>query len=525
MKHRTIHWFRKGLRLHDNPALLHAVTSSDVVYPVFIFDKVFLKTHDNIGTKRMRFIFDCITELQKDLQNLGSNLYIFCGDTATILKSKVKEWNISQLTFIVDTELFYKDRDREIVNSLRDMGAVTVSKIGHTLYDIDSILEANDGLAPLTFRKFLSVVSKLGDPPQPVETVTEAHFKKCSTPQLQDQPSRCPTLKEMGLKDDVDTMLWRGGETTGLERMKKRLNDEGWMAPGSSNKSTVNNNALLPLTTGLSPYFSCGCLSSRLFFHAIRNVKAEARKHCFTPSSLQGQLLWRDFFYTVAAYTPNFTVMRGNPICLQIEWATNAEHLKRWTEGQTGYPWIDAIMRQLQNEGWIHHLARHAVACFLTRGDLWISWEEGQKVFEQTLIDSDYSMNAGNWMWLSASAFSHHYTKIFHPVKFGKRTDSTGEYVRRYIKELKDFPAKYIYEPWTAPIEIQKEAKCIIGIDYPLPVVDHVEASEANLKRLMDFRTKQAETVKLTTDELPPDSSSEGPGFVGVKRAYDVMEE
>ncbi|XP_068125754.1 uncharacterized protein [Hyperolius riggenbachi] len=113
---------------------------------------------------------------------------------------------------------------------------------------------------------------------------------------------------------------------------------------------------------------------------------------------------------------------------------------------QTGFPWIDAIMTQLREEGWIHHLARHAVACFLTRGDLWISWEEGMKVhIPELLLDADYSMNAGNWMWLSASALFHHYTRIFCPVRFGRRTDSEGNYIRKYLPVLKDFPAKYIY--------------------------------------------------------------------------------
>ena len=107
----------------------------------------------------------------------------------------------------------------------------------------------------------------------------------------------------------------------------------------------------------------------------------QLRKRCSPPLSLFSQLLWREFFYTAATNNPNFDRMEGNPICVQIPWDNNPEALAKWAEGRTGFPWIDAIMTQLRQEGWIHHLARHAVACFLTRGDLWISWEEGMKVF------------------------------------------------------------------------------------------------------------------------------------------------
>jgi len=140
--------------------------------------------------------------------------------------------------------------------------------------------------------------------------------------------------------------------------------------------------------------------------------------------------MWREFFYTAGAYTPNFDKMEGNPICKQIPWESKPEHLNAWKEARTGFPYIDAIMTQLKTEGWIHHLARHSVACFLTRGDLWVSWEHGQKVFEELLLDADWSLNAGNWMWLSASAFFHQYFRVYSPVAFGKKTDKHGDYIK-----------------------------------------------------------------------------------------------
>lgn len=138
-------------------------------------------------------------------------------------------------------------------------------------------------------------------------------------------------------------------------------------------------------------------------------------------------------------------------------------------------------MTQLRLEGWIHHLARHMVACFLTRGDLFQSWEEGLRVFDEYLIDGDWSLNTGNWMWLSCSAFFHQYFRVYSPVAFGKKTDPDGDYIRKYVPALKDFPKSYIYEPWTAPMPLQKQAKCIIGVDYPKPIVDHNQVSKINM--------------------------------------------
>lgn len=498
MKHATIHWFRKGLRIHDNPALLHAVTTSKTLYPVFIWDETFFSVNEILGRKRIEFLFRCLKDLQKNLRSIGSELYIFKGDAISILQSKVKQWNITQITFITDTEVHYRDRDIIVADVLGKQGVSVVSKVGHTLYDIDAIWKANQGKPPLTYRSFLAIAAKLKDPPPTVRTVCAKDFEDCLTPTASDHDEKNywfrPTLS---VELDVAAKLWPGGETAALKRFKMKC---AYLMEGQEPEKGIQR--LFPTTTGLSPYLCLGCLSPRLFYHAMNNKANEPRKHCLTPLSLQGQILWRDFFYTVSAYTPNFTVMKGNPICLQISWDSNDEYLARWSEGKTGYPWIDAIMRQLRLEGWIHHLARHAVACFLTRGDLWLSWEVGQKIFEEHLLDADYSMNAGNWMWLSASAFYHHYNKMFHPVQFGKRLDPSGHYVRRYVKELKNYPTKFIYDPWKAPLEVQREASCIIGVDYPRPMVNHYEATVKNLARMKSFRSSQSNTIKLTSDSF-----------------------
>jgi cryptochrome len=168
-------------------------------------------------------------------------------------------------------------------------------------------------------------------------------------------------------------------------------------------------------------------------------------------------------------------------------------------------------MIQLRDEGWIHHLARHSVACFLTRGDLYISWERGAEVFDDYLLDADWSLNVGNWLWLrcvmcdgthsSASAFFHQYFRVYSPIAFGQKYDKSGDYIRRYIPALKDMPAQYIYTPWKAPLAVQKKAGCVVGKDYPMPIVDHDEARQRCMTGMrLAFEARRADTGAIDGD-------------------------
>lgn len=189
------------------------------------------------------------------------------------------------------------------------------------------------------------------------------------------------------------------------------------------------------------------------------------------PVSLHGQLMWREYNNLMGYSTPNFDRMADNPVARQIPWDDDPELLAAWRDARTGYPFIDAIMTQLRETGWIHHLARHAVACFLTRGDLWQSWEKGAAVFEERLIDADWSINNFNWQWLSCTAHFYQYFRCYSPESFGKKTDPNGDYIRKWLPQFKDMPKTYIYSPWEAPIAVQRKVGVIVGENYPYPVV------------------------------------------------------
>lgn len=234
------------------------------------------------------------------------------------------------------------------------------------------------------------------------------------------------------------------------------------------------------------------------------------------PTSLTGQLLFRDMYFGAqAALGYAFGQTVNNPQCRFIPWhlpsridassglITGAydvdspqaeEWFLRWKHGLTGFPWIDGLMRQLKQEGWIHHLGRHAVASFLTRGGCYIDWERGAEVFEEWLIDHEAACNIGNWQWLACVAFYSQFYRVYSPVAFPKKWDKAGEFVRRFVPELERFDEKYIYEPWKAPVADQKRWGCLVrgkegGTEgeyrvYPKPMFEFAERREVCIKAM-----------------------------------------
>ncbi|RXN11017.1 cryptochrome-1-like isoform X2 [Labeo rohita] len=476
----TIHWFRKGLRLHDNPSLRDSIIGADTLRCVYILDPWFAGS-SNVGINRWRFLLQCLEDLDASLRKLNSRLFVIRGQPTDVFPRLFKEWKITRLSYEYDSEPFGKDRDAAIKKLATEAGVEVFVRISHTLYDLDKIIELNGGQSPLTYKRFQTLISRMDPVEIPAETITAEVMGKCATPVNDDHDDKfgVPSLEEL---DGLSSAVWPGGETEALTRLERHLERKAWVA--NFERPRMNANSLLASPTGLSPYLRFGCLSCRLFYFKLTDLYRKVKKNSVPPLSLYGQLLWREFFYTAATNNPHFDKMEFNPICVQIPWDRNPEALAKWAEGRTGFPWIDAIMTQLRQEGWIHHLARHAVACFLTRGDLWISWEEGMKVFEELLLDADWSVNAGSWMWLSCSSFFQQFFHCYCPVGFGRRTDPNGDYIRRYLPILRGFPAKFIYDPWNAPESVQKIAKCIIGVHYPKPMVNHAEASRINIERM-----------------------------------------
>lgn len=499
-------WFRKGLRIHDNPALDCARRGSKHLFPVFVLDPRYLDPDPAAsspgsalaGVNRIQFLLESLTDLDSSLRRLGSRLLVLRGDPVDVLTRILKDWKIGKLCFEFDTEPYSQDRGSKVKEFAKLSGIKVLNPISHTLFNPADIIQKNGGKPPLTYKSFITLA---GEPPAPLAETYSA------LPPIGDlggcEILSIPTIHELGYTDLKQKAFspFRGGESEALSRLKESLDNKEWVANFEKPKGDPSA-FLKPATTVLSPYLKFGCLSSRYFYQCLNDVCRTAQKHTSPPVSLAGQLLWRDFFYTVAFGTPNFDKMRGNKLCRQIPWRNDGELLIAWREGRTGYPWIDAIMIQLNKWGWMHHLARHSVACFLTRGDLFISWEHGRDVFERLLIDSDWAINNGNWLWLSCSSFFYQYHRIYSPISFGKKYDPNGNYIRHFLPVLKDMPKEYIYEPWTAPPSIQEKANCIIGRDYPRPVVDHSSASKECKRRMgAAYAANHPSDLRRTPDE------------------------
>ncbi|XP_062223746.1 (6-4)DNA photolyase isoform X4 [Phragmites australis] len=398
-------WFRKGLRVHDNPALDAARRGAGRLYPVFVLDPRYLRPDPaaaslgsaRAGVARVRFLLQSLSDLDARLRRLGSRLLLVRArdDVGDAVCAALKDWNIGKLCFESDTEPYALSRDKKVTDFAMASGIEVFTPVSHTLFDPAEIIKKNGGRPPLTYQSFISIA---GEPPEPVMEEYSELPPVGDTGEYELLP--VPTVEELGYGDISQEEIppFRGGETEALRRMKESLKNKEWVAKFEKPKGDPSA-FLKPATTVLSPYLKFGCLSSRYFYHCIQNVYRSVRNHTKPPVSLAGQLLWRDFFYTVSFGTPNFDQMKGNNICKQIPWIGNEELFVAWRDGRTGYPWIDAIMIQLRKCGWMHHLARHSVACFLTRGDL--------------------------------------YHRIYSPITFGKKYDPDGNYIRHFIPMLK----------------------------------------------------------------------------------------
>jgi len=510
----AMHWFRKGLRLHDNPALVACLEQSPKqVFPVYVLDGNCYQLL-RCTPLRANFLVECLQDLDSNLRNLGSRLYVLEGDPTVVLPEKWKEWNISHMSYEEDEtgEPYAVARDETIVAKAQAANIRLLSECSETLYPLQEYAakaakgKGGGGTVPATMTGFQKLFGSMPTMHKCLPSPTKEDFPAMKDDQDQkylppQKPTDLPWPRGIP-KSQVDS-LWgpqdcknltpivHGGETLALKALKESLKDANWVATFDKPKTSCTS--LRPSTTALSPYLSWGCLSPRQVWFALDEAIARASKAATKPPvSLHGQMLWRDFNHLMA-YDANkespgcWNKIEGNKYCRDVPWDDDPKLLEAWKTGQTGYPWIDAAMRQLAQEGWIHHLGRHAVACFLTRGDLWQSWEEGAKHFEAQLLDADYALNGFNWMWLSCSGFFYQYFRCYSPIAFQKKNDPSGKYIRKFVPELKKLPDKYIYEPWEAPTIILEKAGIKLGKDYPRPIVDdHSVISKENMSRMKE---------------------------------------
>jgi deoxyribodipyrimidine photo-lyase len=458
----AIWWVRRDLRLTDNQALSAAVTAGAQVAPVFVLDDKLLGS-PYASPRRTAFLFAGLAALDADLRSRGSRLIVRRGEPAA---------ELAQLCAEVGAMAVYTERDYSPYATRRDetVGAtlpVPLQLTEGVTVQPPAAVHKEDGAPYTVFTPFSRRWQALGPLtrreilPAPRQIATPAHIGSAPLP-----------AAEPGLHD-----LFPAGEAEAKRRLAAFVaGDDALVFRYAARRNEPGSDG----TAQLSPYLRFGMVSPRMAavaaYEAIeRAPDDDERKGAQTWLS---ELIWREFFTAILATFPH--VRRGSfrPEYDAIRWRNDPEEFAAWCEGRTGYPLIDAAMRQLRTTGWMHNRTRMAVASFLVK-DLLIDWRWGERWFMQQLLDGDPAANNGGWQWTAGTGTdAAPYFRIFNPVSQGEKFDPEGVYVRQYLPELHAVPGQYLHAPWMMPRSEQVRARCIIGQDYPAPIVDHKFARE-----------------------------------------------
>jgi len=461
--HTAIWWIRRDLRLTDNQALTAALTRAEQVIPVFVFDLTLLQSR-HVGEKRLAFLLSGLRALAADIEARGGRLIVRSGAPAQVLASLCAECGASAVYAERDVSPYAVARDADVTAALP---VPLVLTDGITIRRPDKVLK-DDG-APYTVftpysRRWRTHAPIVGS------DIAPAPRDLCAEPALASEP--LPIHPGLPL-----TPPFPPGEAEAKARLAAFV--KGDAAPIYT-YAKQRDRPELEGTSGLSPYLRFGMIAPRLAalaaYTAIESApNATARASAET---WLNELIWRDFYLAILHHFPY--VYRGSfrREYDAIAWGNDEMLYAAWCAGQTGYPFIDAAMRQLAALGWMHNRARMAVASFLVK-DLLIDWRWGERWFMQMLLDGDPAANNGGWQWSAGTGTdAAPYFRIFNPVAQGQKFDPTGAYVRRWVPELRTVPDKFIHEPWRMLRSDQLRAGCIIGQDYPAPIVDHAQARE-----------------------------------------------
>ncbi len=450
----NIWWIRRDLRLEDNPALSSALAEGKGVVPVFILDPQLL---EKPAEKRQAFLFSGLRALDADLKKIGSALIVRQGNPVDELK---------RLTVEVNAEKVFAEEDFSPYAVRRDTAAAqqVELKLVHGLgVHHPAVVTKADGSPYTVFTPFSRAWKALP-------------FNGYTLP-APDHLDLSPALESETIPQVEPPQEFPAGE----EEARRRLNA---FLSGTSREYAEGRNRLdLDGTSALSPYLRFGMLSARLAVAAAQKAISSANDPN-QKRSLEvwiNELIWREFYQSILYYFPHVLDAAFKTDLRNIPWRKSSVDLQAWQEGRTGFPVVDAGMRQLAATGWMHNRARMITASFLVK-DLLINWQEGERWFMRTLIDGDPAANNGGWQWTAGTGTdAAPYFRIFNPILQGKKFDPEGEYVRRWVPELKNVPDKHIHTSWEMSAEEQRAAGLTIGKEYPAPIVDHAAARERTL--------------------------------------------
>lgn len=456
---KTIVWFRNDLRIHDHPALYAGM--DDQVIPVFLFDQTVL-TSKRHSANRNRFLIQSLGDLRQSLQSVGSNLVVLDGGIDMLIDF-AQMHDVTKINYSIDYTPYARKRDSVAKKMCDEVSIDFVGYPGRLIVDSvkDIVTKSHQPYKVFTpFYRNWSEVGRREVLPAPVQLNAIPGSIKVGS---------LPAVEDVTIESQLSPKAAYGGEPQARRRMKDFLDDD-------VNQYIHNQNDLgADGTSRLSSYLHFGCLSVRELESQLTNDENQ--------TAYQRQLAWRDFYHYVLLHYPENTHREFQERYRNRVWNSDKALLGAWKEGRTGYPIVDAAMAQLRQEGWMHNRARLIVGSFLTK-DLGIDWRMGEEHFLQWLTDGDMANNNGNWQWIASVGVDPApvFRRLYNPSSQQEKYDPDGTYIRKYLPQFRNVPAKHLGAPWKMTLGDQKEYGMSIGTDYPEPVVDHAQARERALQ-------------------------------------------
>jgi deoxyribodipyrimidine photo-lyase len=463
----AIVWFRRDLRMNDNPALA-AASEAEHLVPVFCFERG-LWAGRHASPNRNAYLLDSLRELDENLKRAGSRLHYRRGTPAQVIPTLAQECDAAEVHVNRDHTAHSRDRDRAVADALGESGGELVGHGGVSCAEVARI-ETGSGGPYKVFTPFYKTWTRSG------RRDLATRPRKLSSPSGL-EAGRPPREAEM----DVDARAKRiaAAMWPGERAARRRMRDA---VASADAYHRIRDDAGADATSKLSPALHFGTISARELETMLLDRGTKGARE------LRRQVCWRDFWLNVIRNFPENREREYDERMRGLRWRRSARDLEAWKRGRTGVPWIDAGMRQLLDEGWMHNRVRMAVASYLTK-NLLIDWREGETHFMRHLLDGDESQNNGNWQWsASTGADPQPYFRVFNPVRQQERFDPGGDYVRRWVPEIRGLPDRFLAAPWEAPDEVQEEAGCVIGDDYAEPLVDLTESRAEAIERFGEQR-------------------------------------
>ena len=473
MTPKTIVLFQQDLRLNDNPALSHAAKRGEVI-PVFVFENM-----ESLGGASKWWLHHSLVALQASLEEQGVHFILRQGDTVAVILQLVKESSADAVYWNRCYEPSAIEKGKSLKAALEPQRIEAKSFKAGLLFEPWEIANKQGNFFKVFtpfWKHCLTQANSIGEPYEVPKFVPSTHRYNCD--ELTEW-KLLPTHPDWagGLKK-----LWQAGEKSAHQRLESFLVHRLKAYP---EKRDIPSDAG---TSYLSPHLHWGEISPRQLWSATRYHEAHAGNSRAAEKFLS-ELGWREFSYYLLYHVPILPSMAFNPKFQDFPWVYNEAALRAWQRGKTGYPLVDAGMRELWETGYMHNRVRMIAASFLTK-HLQVDWKQGAAWFWDTLVDADLANNSASWQWVAGcGADASPYYRIFNPVLQGQRFDPAGDYVRRWIPELSKLPDAYIHCPWEADEKILQHAGISLGKNYPNPIVNHSAARDAALQAYKTYQS------------------------------------